>query len=106
MRAQDATAALMRTRDSRVPGAGLEPARLAAADFKSATATNFVTRACGAFYATPVARLDRRRRRVVKSSEEPPTLALCVAHAEERICIHALVVEAEATLARARRETR
>lgn len=28
-----------------VPGAGIEPARLAAANFKSATSTDFVTRA-------------------------------------------------------------
>jgi hypothetical protein len=29
-----------------VPGAGIEPARLAARDFKSRTSTNFVIRAC------------------------------------------------------------
>ena len=28
-----------------VPGAGLEPARLAAGDFESPTSTNFITRA-------------------------------------------------------------
>ena len=36
-----------------VPGAGLEPACLAAADFKSATSTGFVTRASGPSYREP-----------------------------------------------------
>jgi hypothetical protein len=35
-----------------VPGAGLEPARLAAGDFESPTSTNFITRAgCGVLKA-------------------------------------------------------
>ena len=41
---------------------------------------------------------------VVKGSEEPLTLALGIAHAEQRISIDALVAEAEAALARARGE--
>ena len=41
---------------------------------------------------------------VVKGSEEPLTLALGIAHAEQRIAIDALVAEAEAALARARGE--
>ena len=36
-----------------VPGAGVEPACLAAADFKSATSTGFVTRASGLSYREP-----------------------------------------------------
>ncbi len=40
-----------------VPGAGLEPARLAAADFKSATSASFVTRAgCGIIGPQPAGR--------------------------------------------------
>ena len=37
-----------------VPGAGIEPARLAASDFKSDASTNFATRARSAFYPTVI----------------------------------------------------
>jgi diguanylate cyclase (GGDEF)-like protein len=43
---------------------------------------------------------------VVKGSEEPLTLALGIAQAEQRVSIDSLVADAEAALARGRRETR
>ncbi len=42
------------TANALVPGAGIEPARLAASDFKSDASTNFATRARGAFYSTEI----------------------------------------------------
>lgn len=35
-----------------VPGAGLEPARLATGDFKSPVSTNFTNRACEVYYTS------------------------------------------------------
>ena len=43
---------------------------------------------------------------VVKGSEEPLTLGLGIAHAEERVLVDALVADAEAALARARGQAR
>jgi diguanylate cyclase (GGDEF)-like protein len=43
---------------------------------------------------------------VVKGSEEPLTLALGIAHAEQRVSIDTLVADAEAALARTRGENR
>lgn len=42
-----------------VPGAGVEPARHSASDFKSDASTNFATRAWCAFYSTEILRVTR-----------------------------------------------
>jgi hypothetical protein len=59
---------------SLVPGTGIEPVHLAAANFKSATSTNFVTRAGGRDHSpgrSPFLNLGYLVRTRIQSNEYP-----------------------------------